>query len=87
MLEGCACLYADILIDAAALDDIHDLHAAADAEHGQILFQCSLADAHFTGITEGVNFAALTKGFLSEQERIDITAAGQQKSVQKGGNA
>ena len=85
MLEGCACLHADILIDAAALDDIHDLHAAADAEHGQILFQRSLADAHFTGITEGVNFAALAKGLLSEQERIDITAAGQQKSVQKEG--
>ena len=40
VLQGSPGLYADILIDLAAGDDIHHLHAAADAQHRKVFFQC-----------------------------------------------
>ena len=85
VFQGCSCLYADVLIDLAACDDIHHLHAAANAQHGQIFFQRLFADAHFVGISEGIDLTALVQGFFSEQQRVDIAAACQEQTIQKIG--
>ena len=81
MLERCGRFLIDVLIEFSPKGGCHHLYAATDAEDGYLAIGGKAHKHQLMPVTGRVDTAKFAQGFLTEVERIDVTASREDERI------